>query len=257
MFRNPVVVNILISIVIANVLILIGKDGWIELYQEPKHYLDMLVTFISVFVVFQYAFSINKYLNKKIPWNNDSLKRSLLQFSLGIVIPALMAILFTYIMWEFLWHKDLIVDGYFKYEYLPQLLLITVVNLFFIISDLFRNMQNTNKDSLGVIIGAKGGQKVPVKLDEIAYISLNGGITYLTSMSESKLMLSESMDHYEQFLSSNYFRANRQFIISRKHCQAYKSIENGKIQVSLSPDNTLVIVSQKRASAFRSWIGQK
>jgi len=43
--------------------------------------------------------------------------------------------------------------------------------------------------------------------------------------------------------------------VSRKSCSAYKSIENGKIELDLVPTyKSAVIVSQKRAHAFRKWV---
>ena len=69
-------------------------------------------------------------------------------------------------------------------------------------------------------------------------------------------MLSDNLDFYEKSLSEQtFFRANRQTIIHRMACKSFRNVENGKIEVQLEPDTVpSVIVSQKKAAAFRKWI---
>ena len=63
------------------------------------------------------------------------------------------------------------------------------------------------------------------------------------------------MNSLKCWIRDSFFRANRQIIVSRNACKAYENIENGKISIDLSVDVKFpVIVSQKRAKAFRNWI---
>ena len=121
MFTRRLVRNGSISLIIANILILIGKDEWPALFLNSRHYLDMFVTFLSVFVVFEYLDRANSALNSKMPWLQDVYKRVLLQLFFGLAIPALLSILITFLQWKFIWNKHLVHDNYFKYEFLPQL----------------------------------------------------------------------------------------------------------------------------------------
>ena len=245
--------NILVSLLIANILILIGKDNWLKLYQAPMHYLDMGVTFISVFIIFEYVDWINRYLNRQLLITGNISRRILLQILLGIIVPALLAILFTFIMWEYLWHKSLIEGNYFKYEFLPQVLLILIVNLYFIIIDLFSRV--ISKSSRVTIIGQKGTQKIPVSPEDISLVQLKSGLLYLVLTNGDQLLMTENLDAVERKLpETDFFRVNRQVILNRKACQSYKSVKNGKIEVEISADEDPVVVSQKRAADFRSWI---
>jgi hypothetical protein len=240
-------------LVIANILILIGKDAWLPLFKTSRHYLDMLVTFISVIIIFEYVDWINRYLNRQYLLTGNLSKRILLQVLYGLLVPAGLAIFFTFIMWKFLWHKHLIEDDYFKYEFFPQVLMITVVNLSFVIFDLFKRA--THKSPEITLLAQKGSKKIPVTPDEIALIQLKNGLVYLISNMGEQLLLSDRLDVFENNLPpEHFFRANRQVILSKRACKSFRSIENGKIAVELLSGSAPVIVSQKRAASFRSWI---
>lgn len=245
--------NALASFFITNLLILIGKEDWLSLYQEPLHYLDMLVTFISVFIVFEYVDWVIIYLNRRLSFKDNFRKRLIVQVFMGIVIPGILAILLTWLMWHFLWDKHLVNDGYFKYEFLPQLLLIVVVNLIFLVAELFKVDKSTNAPK--ALTGQHGNKKVILPLEEIAFIQLHNAVIYAQSHQDTRVLLQQSLDSLEASLpSAIFFRANRQVIFSKGSCQSYQSIENGKIAVEVSRLESPVIVSQKRAAAFRSWI---
>jgi len=248
--------NGLISLFIANILILIGKDSWMDRFMNPVHYLDMLVTFISVYVILEFIDQANQHLNRKWEWTKDTFKRFINQLFLVIIIPAAMAILITFIQWEFIWHKDLIKDQYFKYEFFPQVLLILIINLFFVVVNLFRKIPAEEQAaSTPIIIGRRGGKKIPVQASRVACIHLKNGIVYLITFEGDEIMLSENLDHFEKFLPiSTFFRANRQFIMNREACKSFTSGSNGKVDVVVFPSATTVQVSQKRAASFRSWI---
>jgi hypothetical protein len=54
-----------------------------------------------------------------------------------------------------------------------------------------------------------------------------------------------------------FFRANRQVIINIRACQYFTNEENGKLALYLVPAfQGEVIISQKRATAFRDWLNQ-
>jgi hypothetical protein len=250
---SRIIRNTILSLLIANILILIGKEDWLGLYQSPIHYLDMGVTFLSVFIIFEYLDWINRFLNRQLTITRNLPRRITLQILLGVGLPALLAIVFTFIMWEFLWSKSLIKDDYFKYEFFPQLLIIVVFNLFFILLDLF-NRVTSNKDEV-TLIAFKGNQKFPVSPKDISFIQLKTGLLFIHLSNGEEVLLSENVDHVEQKLSNkDFFRANRQVILNRQACKSFKSVKNGKIEVFINPDTDPVVVSQKRASDFRSWI---
>ena len=252
-WKSRILRNILISLGISNILILIGKDNWLLLFTNPLHYLDMGVTFLSVFLIFEYVDWINRRLNKQYLLTHKFLNRILLQIAFGLLVPAALAIAFTYIMWSFLWGKTLLEGNYFKYEFLPQTLIILVVNLFFVISDLVKKTPVIIPKI--TLMAQKGIKKVPVSLEDISFIQLKDRVVHLTTDNGENLLLSDNLDTIENLLPpDDFFRANRQIILSKRNCKSFKSASNGKLEVELLSKSEAIIVSQKRAASFRSWI---
>lgn len=251
--------NALISLFIANILILIGKDDLGRLFKNPLHYLDMLVTFLSVYIILEFIDQVNLYLNKKFEWTKETFQRIIYQLLFAIIVPVLLSIFITFIQWEFIWHQDLFRDNYFKYEFLPQVLLILIINLFFVAVHLFNKGISTEKEvnlsKTPFIIGRKGGKKIPVQVSNVSCIQLKQGIVFLITFEGEEFLLSENLDHFEKTLpSSHFFRVNRQLIINREACKSFASGSNGKVNVVIFPAFATIQVSQKRAANFRSWI---
>lgn len=263
MQRKQLVLRIVSALVIAHFVIMVGRDDWLGVFVQWLYYKDLILTFLSVFLVIEYAYRINRYLNRRVPWHDDASRRFLLQFALVVLIPAGFAILLTWLRYVFVYEQDIIATGYFASEFLAEVLLILIVNLVLVISYLLRQRRDgppdllRERDAIGLSLQAMSGRKyVPVAQEEAAYIWLKHDVLYIRTFSGEKLLLRETLDHYEALLPQDlFFRANRQWIIHKNACKSYMPWEHGKIKVTLEPDHDCaVVVSQKRASRFRAWI---
>ena len=107
-----------------------------------------------------------------------------------------------------------------------------------------------------VIEVARAGKTILLPQDEISTANLSDGYCYIRVFQGETFVTTYTLEEVEQMLDKDsFFRANRQILVSRKACQGYKSIENGKIELDLNPGlKSSVIVGQKRASEFRKWI---
>lgn len=258
MFRYRWLNIVIASFIITNILLLVGKNNWFDLIQSRLYHFDLLVTFISVYIIFQYVDLINTYLDGRYTWTHSLKRRFIFQILLAVIVPGLLAIVITYIQWEYIYNQDLIEDLYFNNEYLPQILFIVVVNMYLIISYLYKvssSQTAIGTEEKATVLAKKGTNKILIATDQISYIVLRNGVVFLHTFSGENFILSENMDHYEGVLSNNsFFRANRQFIINRSACKSFNAVPNGKVEVLLMSSVIEVIVSQKRAANFRSWI---
>jgi len=226
--------------------------------------MDLAITFVSVFIVFEYVDRVTLYLDRKYSWITRLSRRLLMQIGLAVIVPCLMAIFLTYLQDVFIYNQVLLETDYFMYEFPASVLLVVIVNLVFVVAVLLRTsneniaISHASRDNpdTKIILGKKGNKSIPMFLEDIAYINLRNGLPFLTNYSNDVTILSENLDHYEQILpSADFFRVNRQTIINRSSCKSFKAVENGKIEVLLDPDmQDTVIVSQKRASKFRAWV---
>lgn len=105
------------------------------------------------------------------------------------------------------------------------------------------------------LVPVKGDKLVPLNVDDIAYLFIDYGTVKSISYENKSYSMDNTLDELENMLDPEiFFRANRQFIISRK---AIKDIDlwfNNRLSVNLKvslPEK--ILVSKARVPEFRSW----
>jgi DNA-binding LytR/AlgR family response regulator len=107
------------------------------------------------------------------------------------------------------------------------------------------------------LIPVKGDKLYPLKTDDIAYLYIDHGVVKVFALDGNSFTMDHTLDELEGMLDpKNFFRANRQFIVS---AQAIKDIDfwfNYKLSLNLKvsvPEK--IIVSKARVPEFKSWFG--
>ena len=107
------------------------------------------------------------------------------------------------------------------------------------------------------LVPVKGDKLVPLSTDDIAYFFIDYGTVKSISYENKAYNMDNTLDELEGMLNPEiFFRANRQFIISRK---AIKDIDlwfNNRLSVNLKvsvPEK--ILVSKARVPEFKSWFG--
>lgn len=120
----------------------------------------------------------------------------------------------------------------------------------------FTETNNTTK--IKILVAVSGNKNIPIPVETIAYFYKDGNYTTLKTFQSETYLLNHSLDELMKLLEQNlFFRANRQFIINLKACHYFTNEENGKLEIHLIPDhNDSVIISQKRAPAFKEWLNK-
>jgi DNA-binding LytR/AlgR family response regulator len=85
---------------------------------------------------------------------------------------------------------------------------------------------------------------------------LFGEHTFIKTFEGETFFTTASLDELETRLDEQrFFRANRQTIVHRDACQSFSAAEYGKLKLQLHPEpKEPVIVSQKKAAAYRQWL---
>lgn len=96
---------------------------------------------------------------------------------------------------------------------------------------------------------------IPLAADDIAYIYIDLKIVKAVSLSEKVYYLNNTLDELMNMLNpKDFFRANRQFIISH---QAVKDISlwfGNKITINMKiPVNDKIVISKARVAEFKRW----
>ncbi|HNR09280.1 MAG TPA: LytTR family DNA-binding domain-containing protein [Saprospiraceae bacterium] len=105
----------------------------------------------------------------------------------------------------------------------------------------------------------KKGQKwISVEAGNTALFMVSHGVPQLLSRDKQKYILAYTLEEIEnQVDPDEFFRANRQFLISRQAIKAVHPWFNSKLKVEMEPDpEEEILVSRERAKAFKTWLGE-
>jgi len=98
---------------------------------------------------------------------------------------------------------------------------------------------------------------IPVKLQDIAMFYLENEITHILTFSGKTFYPNKNLDELERLSGSQFFRANRQFLICRKAIIDVSSFFSRKLSLNLNiPFAGKVIVSKGKAPQFLSWLAK-
>jgi DNA-binding LytR/AlgR family response regulator len=107
------------------------------------------------------------------------------------------------------------------------------------------------------LISAKGDKLIPVQANDLACFFIDAGMIKALAYDEKTYRFDHTLDELIEMLDPHdFFRANRQFIISRK---AIKDIDiwfNSRLSVNLKvsvPEK--ILISKARIPEFKNWFG--
>jgi two-component system LytT family response regulator len=97
---------------------------------------------------------------------------------------------------------------------------------------------------------------IPVQADDFAWFEIKGGVVRGITFDKKHFLLEESLDELAEALSpETFYRANRQFLVSRKAIKEIEYYFNGRFCLHLLPNpDEPVLISKARAGKFRDWM---
>lgn len=103
-----------------------------------------------------------------------------------------------------------------------------------------------------------GNKTFYIGFNEIAFLYSADKITYVVTTAGKQYIHDKSLESLKDFLPAEmFYRANRQFIVTRNVISEMKSEKNGKLKVILNVSNGFpnrISVSRLKAAAFREWL---
>jgi DNA-binding LytR/AlgR family response regulator len=115
--------------------------------------------------------------------------------------------------------------------------------------------QNTYKNRFLV---KSGSTLRSIETNDIAYFFSEDKLVFLMTASGSRFVLGETLDELEKQLNpADFFRINRQYIISFSSIHKVHQHFKGRLKIEFSPlPDEEVFISNRRASAFKEWMDQ-
>lgn len=272
------------SLLIAQFLIGLNNDGFLELIFQPGYYLDLLGVSIIVFFVWYVIRAITIRLDLRIPWETRFSQRLLYQFLFGIGGMALLSLTLAMLHFTFVIRQDIREGTFFVYEYPIGIIITVLLNVYYFayyqyvlnrmnrleIARLKNRLENFRK-TVGsqqsdeeipelnprTIIVSAGAHQIPLVIENIRLALKSGERVGLFTVDGNDYLVNQTLEELETLLpEASFFRANRQAIIHFKACKFFQSIENGKLKLILDLNEEPLIISQKRAPAFKKWLAE-
>jgi DNA-binding LytR/AlgR family response regulator len=104
----------------------------------------------------------------------------------------------------------------------------------------------------------RGSEFVAVPAAEAAYFHSDDKLTFLVARDGQRFLVDATLAELEASLDPrDFFRLNRQILAHAGAIASFRPIGKGKLLVEISPRaRGEIIVSQERASSFRTWLEQ-
>jgi two-component system response regulator LytT len=100
---------------------------------------------------------------------------------------------------------------------------------------------------------------IPLKDIDFAWLTIRNSVVVTTLHDDRNFVLDKSLEELENQLDpSNFFRANRQFIISRQCITEIELYFNGRLLVRTSPSSAnQILISKERVPVFKKWFEEQ
>ncbi|MDO1447816.1 LytTR family DNA-binding domain-containing protein [Rhodocytophaga aerolata] len=258
------------------------EESLFYLLLQKFYYIDVISGFFIAFIVWEMIARATQYLDARVPWEKHPVKRIGLQVLVAVFIPSVVLHMLTYLQFTYILGQQMSVTSWYIYELPVCILLIILINTYYLTYYFFRQyhllkqqgvfLASANATSLmqplietpvvkrkrQVFIINKGHRNIPLSVEEIAYIYKKEEYCYLRTFTGETHLIDESLeDIFSQLDQGQFFRANRQTIVSFHACKYYSTLDYGKLEVALLPEaDEAVVVSQKRAPLFKEWVSR-
>lgn len=126
-----------------------------------------------------------------------------------------------------------------------------------LIEQLRRSTASTAVTNRKHFLVKQGQRLISVGVDEIAYFYSEDRVTFLKTHDGRYFPLDQTLEDVEQQVDERlFFRASRQYLVSRPAISGVYVHLNGKLKITLKPVITdMLFVSRDRAPEFKKWLG--
>ena len=133
------------------------------------------------------------------------------------------------------------------------------------LSAIIRSLKKEENYKTHFLVPVKGDKLLPVSVEAILYFYISNGLVKAVDSEGKEFVFSQSLDELAEQLkpletlqtllpASDFFRANRQFIVSRKAVSDISLWFNGRLAINLKmPVPEKIIISKAKASELKDW----
>lgn len=119
--------------------------------------------------------------------------------------------------------------------------------------------KRTQKYKTHFLIPAKGDKLMPVRVSDLACFFIDTGIVKAVTFDNRCFRIDNTLDEISEMLDpADFFRANRQFIISRESVKDVDLWFSGRLSLNLKVETPeKIVLSKARVPEFKNWFSGK
>ena len=123
------------------------------------------------------------------------------------------------------------------------------------LSALIQSLQKRDHYKTHFLIPYKGDKLLPLAVDQVQYFCISGGVAKAVVSNRESYTLPYTLDELTESLDPDrFFRANRQYLISRSAVQDIDLWFNNRLSINLKiPTGEKILVSKLRVNEFKTW----
>jgi len=211
--------------------------------------------------------SIIIYLDKKMPYEANPLKRIVVQTSITTVAGLSIIIGLTEMVSWIVRGRSALLNFYTNDIFIITIWFLVINGIYIGLhyyhqwKELEFRRQEEKKLRTGGVDVKLGKQNQVLPFEQIIGFYTDEGYTYVQRMDGKKYLIDRSLDKIESSLPKEmFFRLNRQYILNHQIVTGFKRVEDGKLEVILKAAGNLpelIQVSRNKAAHFKKWYGNK
>ena len=119
-----------------------------------------------------------------------------------------------------------------------------------------QNVHNKGEDrAQGSIIVKKGDRFIPIDFEKIALFYIEDHYTFVHTFDQKRYLVSQKLDQLETMCDTNFYRANRQFLVNRAAIRDASQYFNRKLLLNLKFDfKEKITVGKVKVTDFLGWL---
>lgn len=231
----------------------------------PSFYSDIIFAFSTTFLTAFYLKKLFEKLNQTDPLDARIQKRIRKQVLLGIIAPAVVAMVLETI-YLYLIGISFFSSSILNLELPLSLLFLTIINLIYLSTYIYRTskaeqitisnrVEERSTNIIDHIIVQSGAREERIELSNCAYLFSSSKVLWLQTFTGDQFRVKGTLEYWEEKLShANYYRLNRQFLSSQKAIISVEQTETRKLKVNfvIQPSGE-VFISKSNSAHFRQW----
>jgi hypothetical protein len=196
------------------------------------------------------------YLDGKILWEHNPVKRLLIQVPLvAIVIVVVLSILTETV--NAIARNKPVDPSFYRYDIFIFMIWSLMINTIYIGMYFYQHSKKVVPEKQ-FILSKNGNVQKMIYLSEITFATVENQCTMVVCNSGKQILADYTLEKLEKALDTqSFFRANRQSIITKGIIDKVSREKDGKLILHLKKVNDLpenVVISRLKAGAFKQWI---